>query len=84
MDYAFRNCAGLTSLIIPASVTGIGGAAFYGCSNLSHIIFMGDKLSLGSENLGYIARNCVIESNGHYNGTPPSSSQCNTRCVALC
>ena len=74
MDYALRNCYNLTSLIIPVSVTGIGGAAFYGCSNLSHITFMGDKLSLGSENLGYIAQNCVIESNGHYNGTYYDSS----------
>ena len=34
-DYAFYNCSGLTSVIIPDGVTSIGSSAFYGCSGLT-------------------------------------------------
>ena len=36
-DSAFKECTGLTSIIIPESVTSIGYRAFYGCSNLTLI-----------------------------------------------
>ena len=41
-DYAFRNCSDLETLVIPASVTGIGDA-FYGCDKLTNVYFMGNK-----------------------------------------
>lgn len=37
-DGAFRNCTGLTSLIIPNSVTNIGIGAFQGCLQLTCVI----------------------------------------------
>ena len=36
---AFTNCTSLSFIEIPASVTTIGTAAFYGCSNLQQITF---------------------------------------------
>lgn len=36
---AFSNCIALSAIEIPASVTTIGAAAFYGCSNLQQITF---------------------------------------------
>ena len=36
-DHAFYNCSGLTSIIIPSSVTSIGDYAFTGCSALTSV-----------------------------------------------
>ena len=36
---AFYNCASLTSINIPSSVTSIGSGAFYGCSSLTSVTF---------------------------------------------
>ena len=49
LDYAFRNCDGLTSIIIPAGVTSIGHAAFYLCRGLTEIHFRGDAPSIGEK-----------------------------------
>ena len=36
-DYAFAGCSGLTSVMIPSSVTSIGARAFRGCSGLMSV-----------------------------------------------
>ncbi|MCP4850019.1 MAG: leucine-rich repeat domain-containing protein [Verrucomicrobiaceae bacterium] len=38
---AFSNCSSLSIVTIPASVTNIGDGAFYNCSNLTNILFLG-------------------------------------------
>lgn len=43
-DYAFEGCSGLTSLTLPASITGIGYGAFYGCSGLTSIYVYAEKV----------------------------------------
>ncbi len=37
-DYAFKSCAGLTSVTIPDSVKKIGYSAFYGCASLTDVV----------------------------------------------
>ena len=46
-DYAFSGCSGLTSIIIPDSVTSIGESAFSGCSRLTIITIPGGVTSIG-------------------------------------
>ena len=42
---AFKDCLGLTRIIIPASVTGFNYNAFAGCANLYSVIYQGDMRS---------------------------------------
>ena len=45
---AFYGCSGLTSVMIPSSVTSIGSSAFEGCSGLTSVTISGSKTSIGS------------------------------------
>ncbi len=47
-DQAFKSCAGLTNVMIPASVTLIGKEAFAGCTNLASVHFKGHAPGGGS------------------------------------
>ena len=45
---AFYNCKSLTSIEIPAGVTGIGGYAFYNCNSLTSIEIPASVTSIGN------------------------------------
>ena len=47
-DSAFKNCKGLTSINIPASVNIIGNSAFYNCFGLKSIVIGRNVTSIGS------------------------------------
>jgi hypothetical protein len=42
-DFAFYNCTGLTSIVIPDSVTSIGSSASEGCSGLTDVYYTGTE-----------------------------------------
>jgi len=46
-DYAFYDCASLTSVIIGSGVTSIGAGAFYGCTSLTSVIIGSGVTSIG-------------------------------------
>ncbi|MBR4751866.1 MAG: leucine-rich repeat protein [Thermoguttaceae bacterium] len=45
---AFRHCSSLKTLVIPASVTNIGGYAFYGCSSLETLVIPSGVTRIGN------------------------------------
>ena len=47
-DLAFYNCSGLTSVVIPNSVTSIGGSVFAGCSGLTSVTIPNSVTSIGN------------------------------------
>ena len=47
-NYAFSDCSGLTSLILPSNVTSIGYSAFYGCICLTSLTLPSSVTSIGS------------------------------------
>jgi hypothetical protein len=48
-DHAFRDCSGLTSIIIPNSVSSIGNNAFWYCSSLTSVIIPNSVTSIGHQ-----------------------------------
>src|SRR5664280_1596059 len=46
-DYAFNDCAKLTSVTIPTNVTTIGVGAFYGCTKLTSVTIGSGVISIG-------------------------------------
>ena len=49
-NYAFSGCSGLTSIVVPPSVTTIGKTIFRGCFNLEKIIYLSDLDDNGGSN----------------------------------
>ena len=47
-NYAFSDCSGLTSLILPYNVTSIGYSAFYGCIRLTSLTLPSSVTEIGS------------------------------------
>lgn len=48
-EYALERCYGLTSVMIPDTVTSIGYEAFLGCTNLSSVTILGSVTNIGYE-----------------------------------
>ena len=59
-DYAFSDCAGLTSVTIPSSVTNFGANAFSGCSNLASVYFEGNVPYVNGDALFYNANHVTV------------------------
>ena len=64
-DYAFYECYGLTSVVIPNTVTSIGNYAFSGCHKLVEVINKSSlDINVGSSNYGRVAEYAKEVHNG--------------------
>ncbi len=64
-QYAFLECSSLTSIVIPDSVTAIGGSAFCYCGNLTSIVIPDSVTSIGYQAFW----NCDSLTKVNYTGT---------------
>lgn len=65
---AFRDCKGITSVIIPDSATSIGGSAFRNCTNLTKLVFPKNITSIpGAVCFGCIKLESIIIPDGVLN-----------------
>ena len=71
--YAFR-CSGLTSVVIPNSVTSIGEYAFYTCSGLTAVAFPNSVTSIGYRAFEYCSNLKVVLNNSSLTFTKGSSN----------
>jgi hypothetical protein len=67
-DYAFQNCASLTSVIIPNPVTRIGNAAFFSCANLTRAVIPASVISIGN----FAFEFCISLTDVYFAGNAPS------------
>ncbi|MBQ9356988.1 MAG: leucine-rich repeat protein [Prevotella sp.] len=67
-NYAFRDCAGITGVVIPSNVTRIGTCAFLGCTSLTNITGMDNVEGIGN----YAFSSSLFSSQGipWYNSLP--------------
>lgn len=69
-DYAFFDCKGLTSVVIPNGVTSIGRSAFWGCRSLSSIIIPNSVTNISE----YAFETCFFASDAFINNSALTSA----------
>lgn len=69
-DYAFFDCKGLTSVVIPNGVTSIGRSAFLGCRSLSSIIIPNSVTNISE----YAFETCFFASDAFINNSALTSA----------
>ena len=69
-DYAFFDCKGLTSVVIPNGVTSIGRSAFKGCRSLSSIIIPNSVTNISE----YAFETCFFASDAFINNSALTSA----------
>lgn len=58
---AFSGCSGLTSVVIPASITEIGNSVFEGCVKLTEIYDLNlTPQTLGENTFGKVPENAIV------------------------
>ncbi len=63
-DYAFSNCSGLTSIILPEGVRTIGNQAFEGCYALNYIYLPKSLVSIGDNAFA----GCYVKGHAYWSG----------------
>ena len=72
-DFAFNNCANLTSVIIPDSIVNIGKESFNSCYNLSNVIIPDSVTSIGDSTFSI----CENLKDVYYTGTQDNWNKIN-------